>query len=118
MLIEPLTKKRRIRGGHRTSTKRTLQQVEEAVANHDRGEPTDNKRVLQLRRSLEEKLKILNGLDEEILEMIDGEEALADEIEQADTFKERQGVVTPIGPILTTATAVKNFDRLKRVLTF
>ena len=28
-----------------------------------------------------------------------------------------QGVVTPIGPVLTTATAVKLFDRPKRALT-
>ena len=28
-----------------------------------------------------------------------------------------QGVVTPIGPVLTTATTVKLFDRPKRALT-
>ena len=28
-----------------------------------------------------------------------------------------QGVVTPIGPVLTSATAVKNFDRPNRALT-
>ena len=32
-------------------------------------------------------------------------------------YQQKQGVVTPIGPVLTTATAVKLFDRPKRALT-
>ena len=37
--------------------------------------------------------------------------------EKSIAGRTEQGVVTPIGPVLTTATAVKLFDRPKRALT-
>ena len=80
MSTEVLTRKQTIWGGHRTSAKRILQQIEEAIAGHG-GDPANNKRLLQLKVSIEEKLKTLNELDREILEMVN-EEAVADEIEQ------------------------------------
>ena len=41
----------------------------------------------QLKLSLEEKLDVLKKLDEEVLSLIEDEGGLADEIDQADTFK-------------------------------
>lgn len=87
MSAELLAKKRRIRGGHRVSASRMIQQVNETIAT--RGvDSADNKRLLQLKFNLEEKLSTLKQLDEQILEMVE-EEGVADEIEQADNFKER-----------------------------
>ena len=40
-----------------------------------------------------------------------------EELKAAKATGAMQGVVTPIGPVLTSATAVKNFDRPNRALT-
>ena len=47
----------------------------------------DAARLAQIKLSLQEKLTALQQLDAEILELVD-EDAVADEIEQADAFKE------------------------------
>ena len=79
--------KKKIRGGHRTSAKRIVQQSNDTIADHG-GDPANDKRLQQIKLSLEEKLRTLNQLDEEILNLVD-EDAVGDEIEQADLFKEK-----------------------------
>ena len=54
-----LAPKKRVRAGHRASTKRFLGQVDTAIA----GVPLDVPKITQLKRSLEDKLKSLNILD-------------------------------------------------------
>ena len=53
----------------------------------------------QIKRSIEEKLTVLNHLDEEILEIVD-EGAVTDDIEQSDLFKE--GILTAIEHCIST----------------
>ena len=79
-----VTKKKRIRAGHRSSATRMLTQVEESLA----ASPPDVARLSQMKLSLQEKLETLKLLDGEIVDLTE-ESHLADEIEQADGFKER-----------------------------
>ena len=89
-MAEALAKKKKVRGGHRASATQMVQAVGEMIAAFE-AEPTSElnvKRLLQLKLSLEEKLSTLKQLDEEILDLVDGE-AVEEEIEQADAFKEK-----------------------------
>ena len=52
---EELARKKRVRGGHRASTTRVLEQVQASIA----AEPLDIPKINQLKRSLEEKLQSL-----------------------------------------------------------
>lgn len=89
-MAEALAKKKRVRGGHRSSATRLIQQVNEAVAagEGEAAAETDVARLRQLKLSLEEKLRTLTRMDEEIVDLVE-DEAIPDEIEQADIFKER-----------------------------
>ncbi len=80
---EGLATKKRVRAGHKASAKRMIGQVDSELA----ALSPELTRLSQLRRSLEEKLETLKLLDVEILDLVEDEEALADEIEQADEFK-------------------------------
>lgn len=84
MSEEQLARKRRLRAGHRASTTRILGRVEPATT-ADLLNPSE---VNQLKRSLEEKLQCLSGLDQDILDLTP-EESIEDEIIQADEIKER-----------------------------
>lgn len=91
-MAEALAKKKRVRGGHWASIKRLIQQVTDAVNDHS-GDPTKNKCLTQLRLSVEEKLTTLKNLDSEIMDILTeddmlGEDAVAEEVEQADSIKE------------------------------
>lgn len=60
-MAEALAKKKRIRGGHRASATRMIQQVFELITTSE-ADPTielNTKRLLQLKLSLEEKLSTL-----------------------------------------------------------
>ena len=70
-----LAPKKRVRTGHTASTRRFLGQVDTAIA----GVPLDVAKITQLKRSLEDKLKSLNILDEEILALTP-EDAIEGEI--------------------------------------
>ncbi len=83
MSTEGLAKKKRVRAGHKASAKRMLGQVDSELATPS----PELTRLSQLRCSLEEKLETLKLLDAEILDLVEDEEALTDEIEQADEFK-------------------------------
>ena len=79
-----LTKKKRVRAGHRASVKRILNKAEDLLARPDR----DQAALSQLKLSLKDKLDVLGQLDNGILELIDAEDALTEDIEQADIVKE------------------------------
>ena len=72
-MAEELAKKKRIRAGHKASATKTIRQIEDILAN----ETIDQERLSLLRLSLNEKLETINDDD-----------TLADEIEQADGYKE------------------------------
>ena len=76
-MAEDLTKKKRIRKGHRTSVTKFIHQVETILAG-DR----DISRLSVLKMMLTEKTKTLSVLDEEIVSLLEDEGALADDIEQ------------------------------------
>ena len=83
-MAEDLDRKRKVRGGNRASTKRTIAALYEAIEATDDLEAVVTKLEL-CRITLKEKLETLKQLDEEILEPVDDGE-VNDEIEQADTF--------------------------------
>ena len=78
-----LAPKKRVCAGHTASTRRFLGQVDTAVASV----LLDVNKITQLKRSLEDKLKALNVLDEEILTLTP-KDAIEGEIVQADEVRE------------------------------
>ena len=84
---EGLSRKKRIRAGHRVSATRILNQIDGALP----AVTPDSAKLSQLKLSLQEKLETLKLLDAEIVELTP-EEGLVEEIEQADGYKE--GVYT------------------------
>ena len=82
-MVDALAKKKRIRAGHKGSVTKTVHLITEVL---DSNAP-DRDRLLLLRVTLKEKLDTIKTLDTEIIELIDDETGLADEIEQADTYK-------------------------------
>ena len=83
-MAEGLTKKKRIRAGHKASASRMLRQIEELLAADTQAHTS---RLSQLKLSLQEKLDTLKILDGEILDLVE-DDALVEEIKQADSFKE------------------------------
>ena len=83
---EGLSRKNKIRG-HRSSTTRIINQIYETVESTDEVELVVTK-LRQCNLALQEKLEIIKQLDDETLQLVDDEE-VENEIEQADTFKER-----------------------------
>ena len=82
MSVEELTKKRRIRAGHKASATRMIGSAEDLLTTTG----SDTSRLTQLSRSLQEKLEVLKTPDSEIINLVD-EGSVVDEIEQADIFK-------------------------------
>ena len=87
---EGLTRKKRVRGGHRASATRVISQADEAIRSGlEPGASGFNMAALkQYKLTLQEKLEILTRLDEEILEAVE-EEEVEEEIGHADVFKEK-----------------------------
>ena len=76
-----LTHKKRVRGGHRSSAKKMVGELDELLEALEDQEPlAASAKLTQLKRSLEEKIKNITILDTEIVALIDGEE-LTKEIE-------------------------------------
>ena len=75
---------KRIRAGHKGSATKTVRQITEILE----GDAPDHDRLSLLRITLKEKLDTIKTLDAEIVELIKDEGGLADEIEQADGYKE------------------------------
>ena len=83
-MTEELTKKKRVRAGHRAFATRMIGKAEEQLV----AESPNVVKLSQHELSLKEKLETLGQLDAEILDLVE-EESIADEIEQSDEFKER-----------------------------
>ena len=99
-MTEALTKKKKIRRGHRASATRMVNRVGEIIAAHEDDATTelDVTKLLQLKLSLEEKLSTLKQLDGEILDLVE-EEAVDDEIAQADDCKDIVPLLLPVAPL-------------------
>ena len=86
-MSEGLGRKKRIRGGHRSSATRTISEIYETIESTADREPVITK-LMQCKLTLKEKLDTIKRYDDEILGLVeDGE--VEDEIDQADIFNER-----------------------------
>ena len=83
-MAEELAKKKRIRAGHRTSVTKLIHLAETALA-----ETPDIKKLTTFKMTLTEKIKTVSTLDDEIANLLDEEEALSDDIDQADLYKQK-----------------------------
>ena len=83
-MSEELTKKKRVRAGHKASATRNITRAEALLVEDDPNVST----LTQIKMSLREKLDTLRQLDSEIVNLLEDEAAVVDDIEQADTFKE------------------------------
>ena len=86
-MAEGLSRKKKVRGGHRSSTKRTIATLYEAIESTENPDGILTK-LEQCRITLNEKRDTLKQLDDEILELVEDTE-VDDEIEQVDVFRER-----------------------------
>ena len=87
-MAEELSRKRRTRGGHRSTATRIITSAIEVLASGDLSEIANHAvKLNQQKASLQEKRTILRQLDMEILALVDEEEIKA-EIERADLVEE------------------------------
>ena len=77
-------KKKKIRGGHKEYVTKTLERIQSLL---DRFDPTVVNQLKTYRIALEEKLKILGSLDDEILGLLK-EDQIEAEIEETGNFRE------------------------------
>ena len=82
-MSEELTKKKRVRGAHKTSATKIMQQIAEVV----RSERPDQTKLSCLQLALNEKFKTIKALDVEVIDLIN-DDGVVDDIERADEFKE------------------------------
>ena len=82
-MTEALAKKKRIRAGHKASATKTICHIEEGLTS----DTPDKSRLSLLRLTLKEKFETIKALDGEIIDLIEYD-TLADEVEQADAYKE------------------------------
>ena len=87
-MSEEAGKKRKIRGGHRTSTKRTINASSTILDDLDPSNKQQTEKLLQQKITLNEKLVILKNLDDEIL-VITEEKDIEKEIEESDLLREK-----------------------------
>ena len=78
-----LVHKKRVRGGHKASVTVMITMVEETLA----VDPIDTAKLTKLKMSLQDKIPVLNRLDEDVLGLLETDVAVADDITQSDTFK-------------------------------
>ena len=81
---EAVSRKKRIHAGHRGSVTKTISQVYEALLDSE----ANSSKLGQQHLTLSKKLDVLKKLDEDILNAI-LEDNLEDEIEQADSFRDK-----------------------------
>ena len=84
IMVEALAKKKRIRAGHKASATKTIRQIEDILAS----ETPDISKLSLLRLTRKEKLETIKTLDSEVVELIDDEALMAEEIGQADSYRE------------------------------
>lgn len=109
--MDELTKKKRIRAGHKGSATKIVAKIHERLTNADTGE-TDRNVLRQLKDTLNDKIQLLKDLDEDIIELMssseaeDAEEELAKEIEEADNLRaELRKLILDIDDALRQTTA-------------
>ena len=85
---EQLSRKRRVRAGHRASVSRIISQVYENMEGSDDPERKLSK-ARQQDNALKEKLQVLRTLDSEILELTVADDDVVEEIQKADEYAER-----------------------------
>ena len=121
---EALSRKRRIRAGHRATVTRSLGEVSTTLGNAT----PDLDRLSRLKLVLNEKLNTLNKLDSEILDIV-AERELEDEIQQSDEYKDKiyeavtlmdkllvsTATPTPVTPATTPAARSTTADRTAKV---
>ena len=79
-----LARKKRIRAGHKASVTKTMAKVDAALT----AEPATLSGLPLLKLTLKEKLEVIRTLDPEVIELIEEEEVLTTEIQQADEYRE------------------------------
>ena len=96
--MSTVAKKKIIRQGHRACASKILGNVKSVIQNYD---SSNEIRLRQLKISLEERLKKLKTLDEEILEVIEDSE-ITSEIEESGELTENiYGAIVEIDSILS-----------------
>ena len=80
-----IKKKIKIRQGHRAYLTKILGNADDNVQNYDGNQ---EKKLKQIRITLKERLDTLKTLDEEILELIEADEEISTEIEEAGKYRE------------------------------
>lgn len=83
-MSEEITKKKRIRAGHKASAARIITQVKEGLATAER----NVLRLDQQRQKLKMKYDDLRKLDSDILDSLESEDDITNEIEQTDLFND------------------------------
>ena len=78
-----LAKKKRVRGAHKASATKIMQQIVEAV----RADRPDEARLASLRLSLNEEIETVKGLDADVIDLMD-DDGIVEDIDTADEFKE------------------------------
>ena len=79
-----MARKKGIRAGHKGSAIKIIHKIEDALGTT----PIDKARLSTPHWNLSDKLDTIKALNAETIELIEDETALADEIEQADNYKE------------------------------
>ena len=69
-MTEGLSRKKKVRGGHRSSTTRIISQIYETMESTDEVEVVVTK-LRQCKLALQEKLEIIKQLDDEILQLVE-----------------------------------------------
>ena len=83
-MSEEITKKKRIRAGHKASAARIIVQVKEGLDSMERNVP----KLEQQRQKLKTKYDDLRKLDSNILGTLEAEDDILKEIEQTDLFND------------------------------
>ena len=96
---EELTKKKRIRAGHRALVTRIIAQVLQALEYKE----LNSSKLKQQLQTLREKVDVLRKLDSYILSALETEEDISGDIEQADIVKETlESTIFDLEAALTT----------------
>ena len=108
--MDELTKKKRIRAGHRGSATKIVSKIKEKLTNYNSEGETDKNALKQLRDTLKDKIEALKNLDATIIELLsdskdeDAEEELAKEIEESDDIiADMQKVILDISDVTNEA---------------
>ena len=102
-MTEQLQRAKKLRTGHRSSTTRLINQTYDTLKEREANGP----KLKQQETSLKEKLDTLRALDAEILNLLSDEEDIGNEIEQADTYREKvQLALCDIQAVLKTTTSL------------